>query len=508
MKRIPILLAVCLLLSIPIQAAASALFHYKSDQLGFSVTIPGIRQDEIIAEETDTGVNFYHVPSREKYGGEIGSIVVVSPRSDFFPRHYDDMAYQIIAMGKDRVFLWKTPGGGAHTGGDFLDAFKRVSSAFSMENLRKGLVLTQPDAWPKLQTTRHLAYLPVNGGLARPNAPLTRGELAQMLYTLLDADNKAGSYQSPFSDTTGKDCTQAVAYLASYGILTGYVDGTFRPDEPISRAAFAVLLHLCQFAAPVGQYGEEFVFADVPADYWAEKYIYSAKVLGWLQGSADGLFHPERQITRAEAVTAINRMLGRDESATELMSVENPFSDLAESHWAYANVLEAAGVLKDNTSVPEAWMDSVPKNTSAYHFSSESDGWAVSKGQLFHTTDGGKTWDKVGDPFTCTVSGLFFFSEQEGILLGKSEENSCILLRTDDGGETWGDLLANPDTLPRYLLVEQFPTEKSLMESIVSAELRPASRTAVYLTIRYHPYESVHVYDFEATRQIVMTADA
>ena len=76
MKRIPILLAVCLLLSIPIQAAASALFHYKSDQLGFSVTIPGIRQDEIIAEETDTGVNFYHVPSREKYGGEIGSIVV------------------------------------------------------------------------------------------------------------------------------------------------------------------------------------------------------------------------------------------------------------------------------------------------------------------------------------------------------------------------------------------------------------------------------------------------
>ena len=507
MKRISILLAVCILLSIPAQAAAPALVQYKSDQLGFSVTIPGIRQDEIIAEETDTSVNFYHAQSREKDGGEIGSIEVVSPRSDFFTRHYDDMAYQIIAMGKDRVFLWKTPGGGAHTGGDFLDAFKRVSSAFSMENLRKGLVPTQPDGWPKLQTTRHLAYLPVNGGLARPNAPLTRGELAQMLYTLLDNGNKAGSYQSPFSDTAGKDCTQAVAYLASYGILTGYVDGTFRPDEPISRAAFAVLLHRCQFAAPVGQYGEEFVFADVPADYWAEKYIYSAKVLGWLQGSADGLFHPERQITRAEAVTAINRMLGRDESATELLSVENPFSDLAESHWAYANVLEAAGVLKGNVSVSEAWMDSVPKNTSAYHFSSETDGWAVSKSQLFHTTDGGKDWDKVGDPFTCTVSGLFFFSEQEGILLGSSEENAYVLLRTNDGGETWNDLLANQDTLPRYLPVEQFPAEKSLMESIVSAEFRPASKAAVYLTIRYHPYESIHVYDFEATRQSVITAD-
>ena len=73
-------------------------------------------------------MNFYHAPSREKYGGEIGSIVVVSPRSTFFSGHYDDMAYQIIAMGKNQVFLWKTPGGGAPTGGDFLDAFKHVSS--------------------------------------------------------------------------------------------------------------------------------------------------------------------------------------------------------------------------------------------------------------------------------------------------------------------------------------------------------------------------------------------
>ena len=322
------------------------------------------------------------------------------------------MAYQIIAMGKNRVFLWKVPGGGAPTGGDFLDAFRRVSSAFSMENLRKGLVPAQPDGWPKLQTTRHLAYLPVSGGLARPDAPLTRGELAQMLYTLLDAGNKADSYRVPFSDTAGKDCAQAVAYLASYGILTGYADGTFHPDAPISRAAFTVLLHRCQFAAPVGQYGEEFVLADVPAGYWAETYIYSTKVLGWLQGGADGLFHPEREITRAEAVTAINRMLGRDESVTELLSVKNPFSDLTESHWACANVLEAAGVLKGDVAVPK--MDSVPKNTSAYHFSSESDGWAASEGQLFHTTNGGKNWDKVGRPLACAVSGLFFLVSRTG----------------------------------------------------------------------------------------------
>ena len=174
-----------------------------------------------------------------------------------------------------------------------------------------------------------------------------------MLYTLLDAGNKADSYRAPFSDTAGKDCAQAVAYLASYGILTGYADGTFRPDAPISRAAFTVLLHRCQFAAPVGQYGEEFVFADVPAGYWAETYIYSTKILGWLQGGTDGLFHPEREITRAEAVTAINRMLGRDESVTELLTVENPFSyPKTPAHIISAASLMAGQLLRASFSTP------------------------------------------------------------------------------------------------------------------------------------------------------------
>ena len=111
--------------------------------------------------------------------------------------------------------------------------------------------------------------------------------------------------------------------------------------------------------------------------------------------------------------------------------------------------------------------------------------------QNITVTDGGKSWDKVGRPLACTVSGLFFFSEQEGILLGSSEENACVLMRKNDGGKSWDDLLANPATLARYLPVEQFPTEKSLLESIVSAELRPASRTAVYLTVRYHPHMAI-----------------
>lgn len=504
MKQVLILLTTCLLLNVSALAATPESFFYESQNHGFTILVPSISAEEIIVEETDTSVKFYHAPSHEKYGGEIGSIEVVSPREDFFSKHYDNMVYQIIAMGENQVFLWKSPGGGAHTGGEFLDAFKRVSSAFSMEDLRKGLVPTQPDGWPKLQTTRHLAYMPANNGLARPNEPMTRGDLAQMLYILLDAGNKADSYQSPFLDTTGKDCTQAVAYLASYGIVSGYADRTFRPDEPVSRAAFAVLLHRCQFAAPVEKYGEELIkFVDVPVGHWAQKYIYSAGILGWLRGSADGLFYPEREITRAEAVTAINRMLGRDEFATDTSSISNPFSDLPDNHWAYANILEATGVLRDVSFAPQLKDFDMPEKLSTYYLSSKTDGWVALEGQIFHTTDGGESWNKVGDPFTFTISGLFF-NGQNGILLGHSKEKSCILLRTVDGAKTWDDLLANPNTWANYLPAEQFPTEKSLMDSIVSAVLRPANKTDVYLTIRYCPYESIYVYDFEAAKQVLI----
>ena len=66
MKRISILLAICLLLGIPAQAAAPAVFQHQSSRHGFFVTAPGVRQGEVIAEDTDTGVSFYHAPTREK----------------------------------------------------------------------------------------------------------------------------------------------------------------------------------------------------------------------------------------------------------------------------------------------------------------------------------------------------------------------------------------------------------------------------------------------------------
>ena len=505
MKRMSWLLAVCLLAAAAVPAAAAGGdFHYASEGLGFSLTVPGLAGDVIETEEYDNGVRLYHGPSKEQGGGLLGAIEVVSPRSAFFSAPYTGQAYRVLAMGEDRIYLWKSCGGGVDATPELMDAFVQTGAALAVERLRECLVPAHPDALPVLNTARRLAYLPAEGPLVRPDAPLTRGELAEMLYALLDADNKAQVRESPFSDTSGRSCARAAGYLGSYGILSGYPDGTFRPDAPVSRAQFAVLLHRVQFAAPAGRYGDAAEgFSDVPAGHWAAEYMDSAAVLGWMNGYADGGFHPDGEITRAGAVTAINRMLGRDESHTAVAEGRNLFLDLDAGHWAYENLLEAAGALPETPAgvfLPEE--DALPAGTAAFHFVSGPEGWAVSGSRLRHTADGGRTWAAVGQPLTRPVSGLFFFDSQNGLLLAGGGDAPWALLRTADGGTSWTDFLADPAAQARHL-----PAEPRLPDGILSMELRPARGDAVYLTLRYRPYVVSYPLDLTGVRQTVITAE-
>lgn len=505
MKRLSFLLTLCLLFALAAPAAAEEPFRLESAALGCSLTVPGLSGGDVTAELSGTSAVFYHTPSREAGSGLIGTLVAVAPRSAVFSAPYTDQSYRIVAMGRDRVFLWKSPGGGINSNGAHTDGFVRAASALSVENLRRYLRPAEPDDLPVLNTRRHLAYLAAQDGLLRPDEPLTRGQLAEMLYALLEADNKRELYEGPFRDTAGSSRSQAVSYLASYGILSGYADGTFRPDAPVTRAQLAVLLHRCQFAVPVGVYGDAEGFSDVPEGYWAADYISSAGVLGWMQGGADRLFHPEEPVTRAQAATAINRMLGRDESHTAVGAGLSPFSDVTSGHWAYENLLEATGVLTDDTTAPFAPADGVlPESTSASAFLSETEGWAVSGGQLLRTVDGGAAWTPVGRPLSVSVSGLYFFSSQSGVLLGGGGETPLVLLETGDGGVTWRDLLADPDVLAACLPLEQFGSEKAVRSAILSAELRPAGKDAAYLLVRYHPYDSIYTLDLTAIRQTAL----
>ena len=191
-----------------------------------------------------------------------------------------------------------------------------------------------------LQTEDHIAY--INGypdGTMRPNGKITRAETAKMFYGLLrDTSGNAGI---SFSDVeSGKWYAAAVKTLASKNVINGYPNGTFKPQDAITRAEF-VTIAMRLSAQKEGTAG----FSDVPSSYWAAKAISSAASYGWINGYKDGTFKPHNAITRAEAVTIINRMLGRTADSNYLnahaKSVRQ-FRDMGSRKvWYYGAVAEA-----------------------------------------------------------------------------------------------------------------------------------------------------------------------
>lgn len=161
-----------------------------------------------------------------------------------------------------------------------------------------------------LDTTNHNAY--VSGRTATtfvPNGTLTRAEAAKLLYELMTAQahKQYDRSDNGFSDVpAGKWYAVAVSTLANAGAIKGYSNGTFQPGKPINRAEFVTIL--------TGIYGvntsKGMPFADV-GSAWCHDAVATAYANGWVGGYADGTFHPNQAITRAEAVTILNRVLGR-----------------------------------------------------------------------------------------------------------------------------------------------------------------------------------------------------
>ena len=130
---------------------------------------------------------------------------------------------------------------------------------------------------------------------------------------------------------------EAISTLVQAGVLGGYGDGTFRPDQPVTRAELAAILVRVQGgSASAGNT----TFTDTDG-HWAEGYISSAVSSGLVFGYDDGSFKPNRSITRAEAVTMMNRLLMRSPmSNSDTGSVS--FTDVQSSDWFYGNVMAAA----------------------------------------------------------------------------------------------------------------------------------------------------------------------
>ena len=172
---------------------------------------------------------------------------------------------------------------------------------------------------------------------------LSRAEAATVFYRLYDGFYPA--LQRQMKSSTFSDIPQGAWYYTevelcyNVGIISGYEDGTFKPDEPITRAEFAMIA--AKFAELSNS--DKAMFKDVTKDHWAYQLINSAAEAGWIRGYPDGTYKPESTISRSEAVTLINRMRNRSITAAELkkLGIANPYTDLVETYWAYSDLMEA-----------------------------------------------------------------------------------------------------------------------------------------------------------------------
>ena len=198
---------------------------------------------------------------------------------------------------------------------------------------------TPAPAW--LNSDDHFAYVyGYPDGRVGPLNNITRAEVAAIFYRLLRKDIRMESQttENSFDDVPADAWyVTEVSTLARLGVFVGRTTDVFAPDAPITRAEFATV------CARFDQSGaaEDRDFSDI-GGHWAEQYIRQAAALGWVQGYPDGTFGPDRPITRAEAVTMINRVLRRNPgSKDDLLSGMKVWPDNPEGAWYYLEVQEA-----------------------------------------------------------------------------------------------------------------------------------------------------------------------
>lgn len=201
-------------------------------------------------------------------------------------------------------------------------------------------------------------------GLSLPTANVTRAEVATIFFRLMtdDARAKFDSLDNNFSDVAkGKWYNRAISTLANAGIIKGDPAGTYRPDDPITRAEMAAII------ARFGDFKEGGkTFNDI-SGHWAQKYIELAASNGWINGNPDGTFKPNNNITRAETVAMINRVLDRQtKDVSDLLPVSqmtNWSDNMDTAKWYYRDMQEATNNHKAErvgNSIYEKWTEKLP----------------------------------------------------------------------------------------------------------------------------------------------------
>ena len=208
---------------------------------------------------------------------------------------------------------------------------------------------------PKLNTADHFAY--VQGypdGTVKPAGNITRAETAAILFRLMDDASRKTYYstKSGFRDVaSGSWYNTYVATLNNAGVITDSSNGYFRPNEAITRAELAAML--AKFSETTGAAN---YFNDVSASYWAANAIAICAKLGWITGYPDGTFRPDKNVTRAELMAMINRATGRaPKSADAFLPGMKTWSDNTADKWYYLDVQEATNSHSYTVKGSETW---------------------------------------------------------------------------------------------------------------------------------------------------------
>lgn len=192
-----------------------------------------------------------------------------------------------------------------------------------------------------LNGSDHFAYVVgYEDGCVRPNGLISRAETFSIFFRLLKdsvRDSKLLTTNTYADVPSDHWANTAISTMTGLGIVQGYNSTTFAPSAPITRAQFAAIC--ARF--DTGKSSGTQTFTDIKG-HWAEKYIERAAELGWIKGFEDGTFRPDTYITRAQAMTMINRVLNRiPEDASDLLPDMNVWPDCNPGDWFYLAVQEA-----------------------------------------------------------------------------------------------------------------------------------------------------------------------
>lgn len=280
-------------------------------------------------------------PSSYVIKASAGANGTISPNGSVTVSRSKDQTFTISAINGYRISDVLVDG--KSVGAVSTYTFEKVTASHTIEAkfVKQNSIVADPETtgvagW--LQTKEHIAYLGGYGnGNFGPNDNMTRAQVARMFYNLLL--NKNVDITVKFTDVADDAWyADAVNTLASLGVIKGIGNNQFAPNRTITRAEFTVIaMRFANVSATVTN-----PFTDISENDWFYSAVTSATSYGWITGYSNGTFRPNATITRAEVATIVNRMLNRtaDRNFVDGNAVTH-FDDVPNTYWAYYNIAEA-----------------------------------------------------------------------------------------------------------------------------------------------------------------------